>query len=102
MQETRTQNPGGLAAAVPANEPPSGRPTVANRGARADLSFGKNRFINQTECCDYMGVSRTKFYEIRNAPDFPKAYKIAGCLRWKLADVDAYIEALQDDSEAAA
>lgn len=101
MQETRIQNPDGLAAAVPSDEDFSGRPTVANRRVRADRSFGDSRFISQTECCDYLGIGRTKFSEVRKTVEFPKPYKIAGCLRWKLSDVNTYIDVICGKAGAA-
>lgn len=58
----------------------------------------RRQWMHLRDVCDELDLEPSTVYDLRyKRSDFPPAYKIAGRLRWKREDIDAWVEAQRDD-----
>jgi len=49
--------------------------------------------VSSNEAAKYLGVSRAHFYRMHNAGRIPLPVRLGGCVRWRVDELNAWIEA---------
>ncbi|MCI2422758.1 helix-turn-helix domain-containing protein [Saccharopolyspora sp. K220] len=60
-----------------------------------------NRLLSANEVAEYLGVPLRTLYHWRRLDEGPRAYRVGKRLRFRLADVDAWLEQRADSDPAA-
>lgn len=53
----------------------------------------ENRLLDVNETAGVLGVGTRTVWRMRDAGRMPTPVKVAGCIRWRLADLSAWIDA---------
>lgn len=57
--------------------------------------------LSAVEAAKYLGISERQFHYLRLQPGFPPARELgARCKRWRICDLDAYVEGLPTATRA--
>ncbi len=58
---------------------------------RVNKKMNKNNFLNADELAKYLCISKVTVYRLTESRKIP-FYKISGCIRFKMEDVERYLE----------
>lgn len=61
-----------------------------------------DRLLTAEQVADYLGITRSAFYSARySGSDLPPGFKVGGRLRFRQAEVDAWLEGQREQPRAA-
>jgi predicted DNA-binding transcriptional regulator AlpA len=52
----------------------------------------KPQLLNAKQLATILSVSRTKLYELKSAGRLPRCVRLDGCVRWRAADIDLWLQ----------
>ena len=65
-------------------------------GSRSSLFSGAARLLDIDEVASYLGLTRQAVYQRRARGEFRPAIKVGASLRWRVQDVEDWLEAHRD------
>jgi predicted DNA-binding transcriptional regulator AlpA len=52
----------------------------------------KPQLLNAKQLATILSIGRTKVYELKSAGRLPRCIKLDGCVRWRAADIDLWLQ----------
>ena len=69
-------------------------------GTRRFSFTGSNKLLDIDEVAAYLGLSREAVYQRRRRGDFAPAIKVGASLRWRVQDLEAWLDEHRDEGRA--